>query len=75
MSIVNRRNAVLGWVAWTVGKRLARQKARDAVPAIDTKSRRPNRTAVLSLAAMIGAALWFWRRNRSGDEAGAAVAE
>ena len=28
MGIVNRRNAVIGWAAWQVGKRLARQKAK-----------------------------------------------
>ena len=26
-SILNRRNAVLGWVAWRLGKRMARRKA------------------------------------------------
>ena len=28
MGIVNRRNAVLGWSVWTVGKRIAKRKAK-----------------------------------------------
>ena len=65
MGIVNRRNAVLGWAAWQVGKRFARRKAKAAVPAIDTESKRPNKPAVLSALAAAGGALWFWRRRRS----------
>ena len=30
MSIVNRRNAVLGWATWQVTKHVARKKARQA---------------------------------------------
>jgi ABC-type Co2+ transport system permease subunit len=32
MTIVNRRNAVLGWAVWQVAKRTGKQKARQAVP-------------------------------------------
>ena len=32
MSIINRRNAVLGWGVWQITKRVARRKAREAVP-------------------------------------------
>ena len=28
MGIVNRRNAVVGWVVWNVGKRVAKRKAK-----------------------------------------------
>jgi hypothetical protein len=35
VSVFNRRNAALGWVAWAVGKRALKRKAKDAVPAID----------------------------------------
>ena len=35
MSIVNRRNAFLGWIAWTGLKFFLRQKASDAVPKVD----------------------------------------
>ena len=70
MSIVNRRNAVIGWLAWTAGKRIAKKKARDAVPAIDTETKRPNKGAIASAIAVVGGALWFWRRRSSDDDAG-----
>ena len=67
MAIVNRRNAVLGWLAWRAGKRLAKRKARSAVPSIDTETRRPNRAAAaVAVLAAVGGALLFWRR-RSDD--------
>jgi hypothetical protein len=68
VGIVNRRNAVLGWAAWQVGKRLARRKAKAAVPRIDTESKRPNAAAIVvtAVAAVVGA-LWFWR-TRGGDD-------
>ena len=65
MSIINRRNAVAGWLALTVGKRVVKRKARAAVPAVDPETRKPNRSAiVLGLAGVFGA-LAFWRK-RSG---------
>jgi hypothetical protein len=63
MSIVNRRNAVLGWAAWEVGKRVAKRKARSAVPSVDTKTRRPNRAAILVGVAAAAAALFYWRKQ------------
>jgi MYXO-CTERM domain-containing protein len=67
VSVFNRRNAALGWVTWVVGKRVLKQKAKDAVPAIDTESKRPNKSATALLVAGAVGALTFWRR-RSGDE-------
>ena len=32
--ILNRRNAVLGWVALAVGKRVIKRKAKTVVPAV-----------------------------------------
>lgn len=64
MGIVNRRNAVLGWTAWQVGKRVAKRKAKSAIPTVDTESKRPNRAAVLLLvAAAVGAIVVWWRRS------------
>lgn len=67
MSVFNRRNAALGWVAWAVGKRVLKRKAKDAVPAIDPESKKPNKSAVaLLIASAVGVAT-FWR-SRSGAE-------
>jgi hypothetical protein len=67
VTVFNRRNAALGWVAWAVGKRVLKRKAKDAVPAIDTETKRPNKPAIaLLLASAVGVAT-FWKR-RAGDD-------
>ena len=67
MAIFNRRNAAVGWLAWTVGKRVLKRKAKDAVPKVDTETKRPNKSAIaLLIASAVGVAT-FWRR-RSGDD-------
>jgi LPXTG-motif cell wall-anchored protein len=66
MGIVNKRNALLGWLTWNVGKRAARKKAKAAVPAIE--GGRPNKPAVGLAAglAALGGVLFFWRKKKSG---------
>jgi hypothetical protein len=65
MSILNKRNAVLGWGVWKVGKVAAKRKAKQAVqPAEKGRSK----GAILSVLAAAGGALWFWRRRRSDEE-------
>ena len=61
MGIVNRRNAVVGWVTLKVGKRVVKQKAAGAVP----KATKTGGAAAGAIAAL-GGALLFWRRKR-GD--------
>jgi hypothetical protein len=61
MSIVNRRNAVLGWLTWQVGKRFAARKAHAAVPRVE--ERRPNKGLIVGALAAIGAVLFFWRKR------------
>jgi hypothetical protein len=70
MGIVNRRNAVLGWATWEVGKRVARRKARSAVPSVDRETRRPNKTAIAAALAAVAGFVFFWRRARGGEEPG-----
>jgi hypothetical protein len=67
VGVFNRRNAAVGWLALAVGKRVLRRKAKNAVPAIDPESKKPNKSAVaLLIASAVGVAT-FWRR-RAGDE-------
>ena len=69
MSIVNRRNAVLGWAAWKVGKRAMRRKAQAAKPTVE--GGRPNKSLVAAGAAGAAAtagALAVWRKRRGGDD-------
>ena len=67
MSIVNRRNATLGWLVWRVAKRKARGKLPGRNSATSGVS--PGRALVPGLAAL-GAAGWLWRRRkrRGADE-------
>lgn len=70
MGVFNRRNAAVGWVALAVGKRVLKRKAKDAVPAIDAESKKPNKSAVaLVLAGAVGLAT-FWRKRSNDEETG-----
>jgi hypothetical protein len=62
MSIVNKRNAVVGWLTVKVGKRLVKRKAADAVPRATTGG------AAAGALAAAGGALFFWRRAKRGGE-------
>ena len=68
MGILNKRNALLGWGVWQIGKRVAKRKAKEAVPGRVDDTRRPNKGAIVSGLAAVGGALWFWRRRRGDDE-------
>jgi hypothetical protein len=58
----------MGWVAWAVGKRVLKKKAKDAVPSIDADSKKPNKSAIALLVAGTVGLLTFWKK-RSGDDA------
>jgi hypothetical protein len=68
MGVVNRRNALLGWTVLQVGKRVAKRKAKAAVPSIDPDTKRPNKSLVASLLGGAAGALWFLWRRRGDDE-------
>ena len=68
MSVINRRNAVMGWLAWGVGKRVLKKKAKGAVPTVDTETKRPNKSAIALLIASAAGVLTFWRKRSGGDE-------
>jgi hypothetical protein len=61
MGIVNRRNAVVGWLAVKAGKRVAKKKAQDVVPSARTGG------VVAGAIAAIGGALFFWRHKHSSE--------
>ena len=67
MGMLNKRNAVLGWTAWQVGKRVMKRKARGAVPGRVDDTMRPNKGAIAALLAAIGGALLFWRSRRDDE--------
>lgn len=66
MGIVNRRNAVLGWGVWKIGKRFAKRKAKGATPSVE--GGRPNKSLLAVAGASVIGALTFWRKRRGGDE-------
>ncbi|HKI93050.1 MAG TPA: hypothetical protein VJ986_12180 [Gaiellaceae bacterium] len=63
MGIVNKRNAVVGWLVLKGGKRAARKKAQEAVPGA-----RRGGIAAGALAALGG--LVFFGRKRRADREG-----
>jgi len=73
MGIVNKRNAALGWLTWTLGKRVAKRKAKAAVPAVE--GGKPNKPALAAGIAALAGALLFWRKAKKRDGSGGASAE
>jgi hypothetical protein len=67
MTILNKRNAMLGWATWQVGKRFARRKVKEAVPRRSDDAKRSKKKPFVSALAALGGALWFWRRRRSDE--------
>lgn len=70
MSIVNKRNAVLGWLTWKVGKGVAKKKAKEAIPHKSHHGGRRRKPAVLAGIAALGGALLFWRKGKGGHHEG-----
>lgn len=68
MGLMNKRNALLGWTVWQVGKRMAKRKAKAAVPGRVDDSMRPNKGAIATGLAAVGGALWFLRRRRADSD-------
>jgi hypothetical protein len=62
MGIINRRNAVLGWGVWTLAKKVGKRKAKAAVPGTGDHAGL-NKSAIASIAAAVGGAVWFWRKK------------
>jgi hypothetical protein len=67
MSVINKRNAVFGWLAWKVVKQAAKQKAKLETRADDGR-RRGKLVAPAAIAAAVGGAVFVWRRLQGGDD-------
>jgi len=67
MAIMRKRNAVLGWAVWKVGKRIIKRKAKAAMAGTPSGGSRAAKPALVAGLAALGGALLFWRR-KSGDE-------
>jgi hypothetical protein len=61
VSIINRRNAVVGWSVVKIGKRVIRRKT-------PPKSGPPTKSLVAVGLAGAAGALTFWRRRSSDSE-------
>jgi hypothetical protein len=68
VTVFNRRNAILGFLAWEGAKLVAKKKARSAVPSIDRETYRPNATAVALLVAVVAGAAAFFLRSYFGED-------
>jgi hypothetical protein len=66
VGIVNRRNAVLGWGVWKVGKRVMKRKAKSAAPTVE--GGKPNKSLLAVSVAGLAGALTFWRKRKSSTE-------
>ena len=64
--MLNRRYAVLGWGVWKIGKKVAKRKAKAAVPGTGEHAGL-NKSALAGIAAALSGALFFWRKKSSGS--------
>jgi hypothetical protein len=66
MSVINRRNAVVGWVFWSALKSVGKQKAHKAKPSVE--GGRPNKSLVaVVIAATAGAFALILGRRAATD--------
>jgi hypothetical protein len=63
VSVINRRNAVMGWAVWKVAKRVGKKKAREVTPSVE--GGKPNKSLVAVMVAAVAGAFAFLRGRRS----------
>jgi len=70
MSIVNRRNALIGWVTWAAVKRAAAMKAKRAAPSGGGGTSKGRQAAKAgAIAAGVAGLVVFWRvRKRDSTD-------
>ncbi len=62
--VFNRRNAVMGYIAWQGWKKVLKMKARSTVPSVDPETKKPNKSAI-ALAALGAATVATVKLKRS----------
>jgi hypothetical protein len=68
MSVINKRNAVVGWAAWKVAKQAAKRKAARSVASTNGAGKGRKLVAAVPLAlAAAGGAVVFWRRQHDKE--------
>jgi hypothetical protein len=65
--VFNRRNAVMGYIAWQGWKEVFKIKARSTVPSVDRETKKPNRSAI-ALVILGAVALAAVKVNRARDD-------
>ncbi len=65
MSIVNRRNAMIGWATWTAVKRMAAMKAKRAAPPAKSGSSKGRKAVkVGAIVATTAGLVAFWKAKQ-----------
>ena len=65
---MTKRNAVLGWAVWKIGKRSVKRKAKSALPGTGDDGGHAGKAGLFAGLAALGGALFFWRRKSGGGE-------
>jgi hypothetical protein len=66
VSVINRRNAVMGWAVWKVVKRVGKKKARGATPSVE--GGKPNKSLIAVVLAAGAGLLAVVRGRRSASD-------
>ncbi len=69
MGIINKRNAIIGWAALGIGKRIAKRRAQNITESVaDTAGSRKGKVGagILGAAAAATGVFLFWRKRHKG---------
>ena len=66
MSVINRRNAVMGWAIWKLAKQIGKKQARSATPSVE--GGKPNKSLIAVALAATAGAFAFLRGRRSTSD-------
>lgn len=66
MSVINRRNAIMGWAIWKLAKRVSKKKTRNVTPAVEDG--KPNRSLLAVVLAAVAGAFAVKRGRRAASD-------